>query len=59
MIIPKECLSTSESEVEAARVADDMVLTWKKIGFSGWEIENKGCAYSETKDSYYQRIKMH
>merc|ERR1719507_571836 len=37
----KELLTSSESDVEAARVADDMVLTWKKVGFNGWEIENK------------------
>ena len=34
-------MTSSESDVEAARVADDMVLTWKKVGFNGWEIENK------------------
>ena len=37
----KELLTSSETDAEAARVADDMVLTWKKVGFNGWEIENK------------------
>ena len=37
----KELLRSSETDAEAARVADDMVLTWKKVGFNGWEIENK------------------